>query len=77
MKEFFSTSDLAITTALSVYFPISSINKDNPRKAEFIFERSKEFDDLVNRYWNRELLVEPRQYFYQLKAIKARLYGSE
>lgn len=77
IKTYWQSSDLALATVLSLFFPISSIDKQNPRKAEFIFERSRKLEELINQYWKKELLVEPRQYFDQLKSLKARLYASE
>jgi hypothetical protein len=40
----------------------------------FIFTKSAKLEDLVNRYWRGELLVEPQAYFNQLKALKTRIY---
>lgn len=77
MTNSYKTSDLSLATALSLYCSITDIAKQNPRKAEFIFERNPELDDLLNRYWKKELLVEPRTYFDQLKSLKARLYANE
>ncbi len=73
----FTSSDLALVTAVSLFFPILSIDKTNPHKALFWFNRVEGLDDVVERFWKRELLIEPRQYFDQLKSIKARLYGNE
>lgn len=78
LKESFSTSDLALSTAISLWFPLQEIDKSqNPRRALFIFSRSNELDEIVDKYWKKELLVEPRQYFEQLKALKGRLYSHE
>ena len=76
-QNLFVSSDLALTTVVSLYFPIVVIDKQDPRKAQFIFNRSENLSELVDKYWKKELLIEPRQYFDQLKALKARLYGSE
>ncbi len=75
-KPVFTTSDLALVTAISLSYPIETIEKQNPRKAQFIFIRNKQLDELVDKYWKKELLVEPRQYFDQLKAIKTQLYSN-
>ena len=77
INQYYSTSDLALVTAISLFLPIESIDKQNPRKAEFLFNRTKELNKLIDRYWKKELLVEPRTFFDQLKALKARLYGNE
>lgn len=76
-RQCFETNDLSIATTLSLFFPIENIDKTNPRKALFIFDRRKELDDLIDRYWKKELLIEPRAYFDNLKALKARIYGNE
>ena len=73
----FVSSDLALAAVISLSFPIVVIDKQNPRKAVFVFNRSKYLTDLVDKYWNKELSVEPRAYFDQLKSLKARLYGNE
>lgn len=73
----FISSDLAIVAAISLDCPIIEVDKTNPRKAQFVFDRTSKLDSLLNRYWNKELLIEPRAYFDQLKAIKARLYAND
>lgn len=75
--EVFVTSDLSLTTAISLYCPIIEIEKTNPRKAQFMFEHDSALTALLEKYWNKQLLVEPRAYFDQLKAIKARLYAND
>lgn len=74
MNDYYSTSDLALATTISLNFSIKEMDKTNPRKAIFIFDRNKKLDEYINRYWRKEILVEPRQYFDQLKALKARIY---
>ena len=77
LKDFYSTSDLALTTAISLWYPIDATDRQNPRKATFLFKRDEKFDELLEVYWKRELKVEPQAYFNQLKAIKARLYSEK
>lgn len=73
----FSTSDLALATILSLYYPIDSIDRTNPHKALFLFKREEELDGLVESYWRKQLQVEPQTYFNQLKVIKSRLYAND
>ena len=73
----FSTSDLALATTLSIWCQLEQVDKSNPHRALFIFSRSQKLDEVVDKYWKRELSVEPRQYFDQLKSLKARLYSNE
>ncbi len=75
--DFYKTSDLALATVISLSHPIETIDKSNPRKAQFIFERNKNLDELIENYWRGSLKVEPQSYSNQLRIVKARLYGEE
>jgi len=77
LNNYYSTSDLALATALSLWFPLETIDKTNPHKAIFLFKRNEELDRLLEAFWRRELKVEPQAYFNQLKLIKSRLYSEE
>ncbi len=73
----YQTHDLALATVISLSYPIEAIDRQNPRKAEFLFKREVGLDTLIESYWRGELKVEPQTYFNQLRIIKARLYGDE
>lgn len=77
LTDFYQTSDLALATAISLWYPIDAIDKTDPRKATFLFKQDEKLDELLEVYWRRELKVEPQTYFNQLKAIKARLYSEK
>ena len=76
-EKIYKTADLALATVISLWHPIEAINKQNPRKAQFIFKRESELDNLVENYWQGKLKVEPKAYFNALRTLKARLYGEE
>jgi hypothetical protein len=71
----YSTTDLALATALSLFYPVEAIDRQDPHKAHFQFKRTDELDKLINAYWHGEMRVEPQGYFNSLKSIKARLYS--
>jgi len=73
LKDFYQSSDLALVCTISLWYPIDTIDRTNPRKATFLFKRDEKLDELLESYWRRELKIEPQAYFNQLKAIKARL----
>lgn len=75
--DLFSTTDLALATAISLYYPIEKIDKNNPEKLKFIFNRDEHFDELLETYWKNKMLVNPVCYFNQLKFIKTRLRSGE
>ena len=78
LKESFSTFDLALAATICLWFPLEIVDKSqDSHKVLFIFRNSKELAELINKYWKKELLVEPRQYFDQIKALKTRIYAKE
>jgi len=77
LKDFYSSSDLSLVVTISLWYPIDTIDRTNPRKATFLFKRDKKFDELIKAYWERALKIEPQEYFNQLKAIKTRLYSEK
>ena len=71
----YKTSDLCLATTISLYFPIQGLERLNSGKAYFVFEHTDELDSLLERYWKRELMVEPQMFFQSQKLIKHRLYN--
>lgn len=76
-KDFYQTADLALTAAISLFYPVESIDRQNPKKALFLFKQDKGLDELIENYWKGQIKVEPQAYFNALRIIKARLYGEE
>lgn len=78
VDDYFTTSDLALTTSISLYFPLEVIDRtQNPYKAHFLFRKDPEGElvKFIECYWRGEVRIEPQAYFNQLKSIKARLYS--
>lgn len=76
-NQYFKTSDLALCATLCFYgYSIESIDKTNPKKAEFVIKRNDQLENILKAYWNYQLKVEPKAYFNFLKEIKARLYSN-
>ena len=77
MKNYYETSDLALASVIALFFPLDAIDRANPQKAHFMFERSKELEKLIEGYWKRELQIEPQVYFQSIKTLKGRLYSKD
>jgi hypothetical protein len=74
--NFFYTFDLGCSAALiSVGFSLVSLDKENPRKVQFIFRRGDGMDEVVDAYWADRLEVKARTYFDTFKMLKNRLYS--
>lgn len=75
IKNYYQSSDLALATTLSLFFPIENIDKTNPHRAIFKFKRAIALDKVIEAYWKKEIKVTPQDFFQQLKVIKTRLYS--
>ena len=72
----FTTYDLGVSTALlCVGFELLSVDKENIRKALFIFKRESGIEDIANLYFSDRLEVKARSFFDHLKALKNKLYS--
>lgn len=78
VNDYFRSSDLCLVTALSLFFPVEAIDRQPSGKAFLLFRKNnKGFDEVVKKYWARQLTIEPQSFFSQLKNIKARIYSEE
>ncbi len=76
-KNYFYTFDLGCSAALiSVGFELVSLDKENPRKVRFIFERENSISEMVDQYFAGNLEVSARTLFDNIKMLKNRIYSS-
>lgn len=73
----FSTSDLALAAALSLFHPIKSIDKKNPKRVLFIFDRDDDLDELLEMYYAGQFALEVKVYYNSIRILKNRIYGNE
>lgn len=70
----FKTSNFSLATTLSLFEPLDNITWKDKDTAEFVFIKTPNLDLCVERYFNHDLLVDPQNFYYQLKQLKSRLY---
>ena len=76
--SFFTAYDLGATAALiSSGYELMAVDKTNPSKALFVFQREDGIEETVDDYWADRLEVKARRYFDSLKAVKNKLYSSK
>lgn len=75
--QLYKTSDLGLVTTLSLFFPVRTIDRSNPRKVLFVFDMTNELNDFIDKYWRSEIVVEPQNFTNQIKNIKTRIYSGE
>ncbi|HTE57186.1 MAG TPA: DUF5659 domain-containing protein [Verrucomicrobiae bacterium] len=75
-ENYYETSDLGLAAALlACNVLLVRVNKENPRRAVFVFVESTEVNSLVQEYWNGSLAVGALGYFENTKRLKSRIYG--
>jgi hypothetical protein len=75
-ENYYETSDLGLAAALlACSVLLVRVNKDNPKRAVFVFIESIEVSNLVQEYWNGSLMVNALGYFENTKRLKSRIYG--
>ena len=50
-NDTYRSHDLALVTTISLTYQIQAIDRQNPRKAEFLFVREEGLDQLIEKYW--------------------------
>lgn len=74
--DVFSTYDLGCSSALiTAGFELITLDKENPRKVQFVFIRDERIETAVEDYWADRLKVSARSYFDNLKMLKNRIYS--
>jgi hypothetical protein len=72
-----TTYDMGSATALlCAGFELLSLDKQNPRKALFIFKKEDGIEEIVDLYWSNRLEVKARTFFDTVKMLKNRLYSA-
>ncbi|OGG04880.1 hypothetical protein A2Z33_06275 [Candidatus Gottesmanbacteria bacterium RBG_16_52_11] len=73
----YTSTDLSLVGYISLFSPILSVDKTNPKKVSFSFSKDSEVEKLLDLFWSGQARVEPNDYFNQLKQIKSRIYSQK
>ena len=74
--DYFESNDLPLCATLRYFgYQIEKIDKSNPAKTIFQFNRDEQLDNLIQQYWEHHLQVEPVAFFNCLKECKSRIYS--
>jgi len=72
----FLTYDLGLAAALTTLgYSLYDIDRVEPKKSQFIFNRDEHIDKMVNDYWDDKLTLPVRSFYDSLKMLKNRLYS--
>ncbi len=76
LSQVFTTYDIGVSAALLCCgYELLSVDKQNPRKALFVFSKDIQIEEFTDLYFSDRLDVKARSYFDHLKALKNMLYS--
>lgn len=72
----FITYDIGLAASLvTLGYKLIDVDKSNPRKSQFMFNRDEQTEKMVNKYWDDSLTLPARSFVDNLKMLKNRLYS--
>jgi hypothetical protein len=71
--ELFWTTDLGLASALLVEHPLAEMDGRDPAKVALGFVKSKELNEYLKMYWDKELRIEPQAYYSELLMLRKRI----
>ena len=71
----YRSTDLAITSYLSLSFKLMALERVEGNRYEFVFERTPELEKAIESFFNNTAKVSPTDYFNSIKSIKSRIYS--
>ncbi len=75
-KDLFTTYNLNFSAVLIASgIKLQGVNNGLGSKSLFCFENSLKIQDINDKYWRKELKIEPQLLFDSLKFLKNRLYS--
>jgi Domain of unknown function (DUF5659) len=76
MEKVLGTSDLNICVILQYFnHQLVAVDKSNSSKCIFNLEKKEDTDDLLEDFYQRKLLVEPKRFVSIQKETKGRIYN--
>lgn len=77
-KEVMAVSDLGCAAALiTAGFSLLTLDRENPRKVKFIFNRELGIEKVADDFWSDRLEQKSRSLWDNIKNLKNWLYSSE
>jgi len=72
----FTTFDLGAAAALvHMGFILLTLDRSNPKKIKFVFQKDKQIEESIREYWADTLLIGARGFFDTIKMLKNRIYS--
>lgn len=73
-KQLFWVSELGLAATLMLNgYSITQVDLENPAQVAFGFRPDLQLNELVEKYWNKEMRVEPQIFQSQLVMLRKRI----
>jgi hypothetical protein len=73
----FETSDIFLAASLQACgFPVIDLAWNDAKRCVLRFKDSPHLQEVVSKFWEERLTLEPQKLFGSLKSLKARIYSS-
>ena len=72
----YSTQSLALAAAIQLasLSKLQLIDRSQPDRCEFVFDRTSDLDKVIELFWQKALPLDAFSYFETVRYIKSRLY---
>lgn len=69
-------SDLGLAASLTASgFVVIEVDRSNPRRVVFVFDKSPELQHLVDLFWSNKLLLPASVLLEHIRQLKSRIYS--
>ena len=74
-NKIFTTSDLPLASTLYyLSFKLEGLQRIDESKFNFVFKHTPELNETINKFWRKELRVEPIDFLFAQRQLKSRIY---
>lgn len=75
-RNYNEITDLGLAASLTASgFFVFNVDKSNPRRVVFVFEKSPELYEHINLYWSNKLLLPAAVLLEHVRQLKSRIYS--
>ena len=76
MDNYNEITDLGLAASLTASgFVVIKVDKSNPRRVVFVFEKSPELEDKIELFWSNNLLLPATILLENIRQLKSRIYS--
>jgi hypothetical protein len=76
MDNYNEITDLGLAASLTASgFVIVKLDKSNPRRVVFVFEKSPQLQNVIDQFWSNKLRLPAAALLEHVRQLKSRIYS--